>query len=136
MALRSENHEETICRAQNLFAEAQEELQAAHEAWEQAKQNHMKALRQKLDATREQMAELQHKLEQSVEDLRRAMSDWHDAHQGLALKLARTKRLAKPFSPRHGNPRRGFSRARPSTTSGLPPHRPSVTIHSRLIHEN
>ena len=48
----------------------------------------MKALRQKLDATREQMAELQHKVEQSVEDLRRAMSDWHDAHQGLVLKLA------------------------------------------------
>ena len=89
MALRLENHEETICeKAHKLFADAQEELHAAHEAWEQAKQNHMKALRQKLDATREQMAELQHKLEQSVEDLRRAMSDWHDAHQGLALKLA------------------------------------------------
>ena len=89
MALRLENHEETICeKAQKLFTEAQEELHAAHEAWEQAKQNHMKALRQKLDATREQMAELQHKVEQSVEDLRRAMSDWHDAHQGLVLKLA------------------------------------------------
>ena len=48
----------------------------------------MKALRQKLDATREQMAELQHKVEQSVEDLRRAMSDWHDAPKGLVLKLA------------------------------------------------
>ena len=42
----------------------------------------------KLIVKKKTVHELQHKLEQSVEDLRRAMSDWHDAHQGLALKLA------------------------------------------------
>jgi stearoyl-CoA desaturase (delta-9 desaturase) len=89
LAVRLEKHEETICeKAQKLFAEAQDELHAAHEAWEQATQEHVKALRQKLESTREQIVELQHKVEQSVEDLRRAMNDWHDAHQGLVLKLA------------------------------------------------
>ena len=89
LAVRLEKHEETICeKAQKLIAEAQDELHAAHEAWEQATQEHVKALRQKLESTREQIVELQHKVEQSVEDLRRAMNDWHDAHQGLVLKLA------------------------------------------------
>ena len=34
------------------------------------------------------MNELQQQLEQAVLDLRQAISGWHDAHQGLVLKLA------------------------------------------------
>ena len=82
-------HKETICeKAQRLFTEAQEELTAAQETWEKSKKEYALALRQQIDSTKEQVSELQQQLELAVLDLRRAISDWHDAHQGLVLKLA------------------------------------------------
>ena len=82
-------HRETICeKAQRLFAEAQEELAAAHEIWEKSKKEYAHALRQQIDTTKEQLSELQQRLEQSVLELRQAIRDWHNAHQGLVLQLA------------------------------------------------
>ena len=80
---------ETICeKTQRLFTEAQEELAAAQKTWEKSRKEYAHALRQQIDTTKEQMNELQQQLEQAVLDLRQAISDWHDAHQGLVLKLA------------------------------------------------
>ena len=82
-------HRETICeKAQRLFTEAQEELAAAHEIWEKSKKEYAHALRQQIDTTKEQLSELQQRLEQSVLELRQAIRDWHNAHQGLVLQLA------------------------------------------------
>ena len=79
---------ETICgKAQRLFTEAQEELATAQKTWEKSRKEYAHALRQQIDTTKEQMNELQQQLEQAVLDLRQAISDWHDAHQGLVLKL-------------------------------------------------
>ena len=47
----------------------------------------MNAVRQKLESKREQLAELQQKVETTVEELREAMNTWHTAHKGLMLKL-------------------------------------------------
>ena len=81
-------HRETICeKAQRLFAEAQEELAAAHETWEKSKKEYAHALRQQLDTTKEQLGELKEQMEQSVLELRQAIRDWHNAHQGLVLQL-------------------------------------------------
>ena len=82
-------HRETICeKAQRLFTEAQEELAAAHEIWEKSKKEYAHALRQQIDTTKEQLGELKQQMEQSVLELRQAIRDWHDAHQGLVLQLA------------------------------------------------
>ncbi|MDP7440990.1 MAG: acyl-CoA desaturase, partial [Verrucomicrobiota bacterium] len=82
-------HRETICeKAQRLFAEAQEELAAAHETWEKSKKEYAHALRQQLDTTKEQLGELKEQMEQSVLELRQAIRDWHNAHQGLVLQLS------------------------------------------------
>ena len=82
-------HRETICeKAQRLFTEAQEELAAAHEIWEKSKKEYAHALRQQIDTTKEQLGELKQQMEQSVLELRQAIRDWHNAHQGLVLQLA------------------------------------------------
>ena len=79
---------ETICgKAQRLFTDAQEELAAAQKTWEKSKKEYALAVRQQIDTTKEQMNELQQQLEQAVLDLRKAISDWHAAPQGLVLKL-------------------------------------------------
>ena len=85
---RLSGNSETICKkAQRLFTEAQEKLAAAHETWEKSKKEYTHALRQQIDTTKEQLGELKQQMEQSVLELRQAISDWHDAHQGLVLKL-------------------------------------------------
>ena len=82
-------HRETICeKAQRLFTEAQEELAAAHEIWEKSKKEYAHALRQQIDTTKEQLGELKQQMEQSVLELRQAIRDWHNAHQGLVLQLS------------------------------------------------
>ena len=82
-------HRETICeKAQRLFTEAQEELAATHEIWEKSKKEYAHAIRQQIDTTKEQLGELKQQMEQSVLELRQAIRDWHDAHQGLVLQLA------------------------------------------------
>ena len=82
-------HKETICeQAQRLFNESQEQLTVAHETWEVSKKEYASALRQQLDTTKEQLGELKQHMEQSVLELRQAIRDWHDAHQGLVLQLA------------------------------------------------
>ena len=86
---RLSGNSETICKkAQRLFTEAQEELAAAHEIWEKSKKEYAHALRQQIDTTKEQLGELKQQMEQSVLELRQAIRDWHDAHQGLVLQLA------------------------------------------------
>ncbi len=86
---RLSGNSETICKkAQRLFTEAQEELAAAHETWEKSKKEYAHALRQQIDTTKEQLGELKQQMEQSVLELRQAIRDWHDAHQGLVLQLA------------------------------------------------
>ena len=45
-------------------------------------------MRQQLDITKEQLGELKQHMEQSVLELRQAIRDWHDAHQGIVLQLA------------------------------------------------
>ncbi len=88
IAVQLEKQEQNICeKTQKLFTDAQEQLNKAHEAWEEATKEHMKAVRQKLESKREQLAELQQKVEQAVEELREAMNIWHTAHRGLILKL-------------------------------------------------
>ena len=88
VAERLEKQEKNICeKTQKLFTDAQEQLNKAHEAWEEATKEHMKAVRQKLESTREQLTELQQKVEKTVEELREAMNIWHTAHRGLILKL-------------------------------------------------
>ena len=88
VAERLEKQEQNICeKTQKLFTDAQEQLNNAHEAWEEATKEHMKAVRQKLESTREQLTELQQKVEKTVEELREAMNIWHTAHRGLILKL-------------------------------------------------
>ena len=88
VAERLEKQEQNICeKTQKLFTDAQEQLNNAHEAWEEATKEHMKAVRQKLESTREQLTELQQKVEKTVEELREAMNIWHSAHRGLILKL-------------------------------------------------
>ena len=85
---RLSGNSETICKkAQRLFTEAQEKLAAAHETWEKSKKEYTHALRQQIDTTKEQLGELKQQMEQSVLELRQAISDWHDAHQGLVLQL-------------------------------------------------
>ncbi|MEE2948329.1 MAG: fatty acid desaturase [Verrucomicrobiota bacterium] len=82
-------HKETICeKAQRLFNEAQDQLTTAHETWEKSKKEYARAMRQQLDTTKEQLSEMQQKMEQSVLELRKAIRDWHNAHQGLVLQLA------------------------------------------------
>ena len=89
LAVRLEKHEENICeKTQKIFTDAQEQLNQAHEAWEEATKEHMIALRQKLESTKEQLNDLQQKVEQTVVELREAMHMWHTAHQGLILKLS------------------------------------------------
>ncbi len=89
LAVRLEKHEENICeKTQKIFTDAQEQLNQAHEAWEEATKEHMVALRQKLESTKEQLNDLQQKVEQTVVELREAMHMWHTAHQGLILKLS------------------------------------------------
>ena len=86
--VRLKKQEQNICeKTQKLFTDAQDQLNKAHEAWEEASKEHMKAVRQKLESTRDQLTELQQKLEKTVEDLREAMNIWHTAHRGLILKL-------------------------------------------------
>ena len=88
VAERLKKQEKNICeKTQKLFTDAQEQLNKAHEAWEEATKEHMKAVRQKLESTREQLTELQQKVEKTVEELREAMNIWHSAHRGLILKL-------------------------------------------------
>ena len=88
VAERLKKQEKNICeKTQKLFTDAQEQLNNAHEAWEEATKEHMKAVRQKLESTREQLTELQQKVEKTVEELREAMNIWHTAHRGLILKL-------------------------------------------------
>ena len=85
---RLSGNSETICKkAQRLFTEAQEELAAAHESWEKSKKEYTHALRQQIDTTKEQLGELKQQMEQSVLELRQAIRDWHNAHQGLVLQL-------------------------------------------------
>ncbi len=85
---RLSGNSETICKkAQRLFTEAQEELAAAHETWEKSKKEYTHALRQQIDTTKEQLGELKQQMEQSVLELRQAIRDWHNAHQGLVLQL-------------------------------------------------
>ena len=78
-----------VCeKAQALFAEAGEKLQAAAEAWELAKGDYGKAAQKKLDLTKEQLAEVRTQMEASVAELREAIQHWHAAHQQLAVQLA------------------------------------------------
>ena len=55
---------------------------------EDSKKEYTRAMRQQLDITKEQLGELKQHMEQSVLELRQAIRDWHDAHQGLVLQLA------------------------------------------------
>ena len=82
-------HKETICeKAQRLFNDAQDQLTTAHETWEASKKEYAHALRQQLDTTKEHLGELKQQMEQSVLELRQAIRDWHNAHQGLVLQLS------------------------------------------------
>ncbi len=82
-------HARPVCeKSQALFAEAGEKLNSASEAWECAKTEYAKAVQKKLDLTKEQLAELQVRLEAAVADLRDAIKQWHTAHQQLAGQLA------------------------------------------------
>ena len=82
-------HARPVCeKAQALFAEAGEKLHSASETWECAKNEYAKAAQKKLDLTKEQLAELRIQFERAVAELREAISQWHAAHQQLAVQLA------------------------------------------------
>ena len=86
---RLSEHSQPVCeKAQALFAEAGEQLQAASAAWESAKCEYAKAAQKKLDLTKEQLAELRIQFERAVAELREAIQQWHAAHQQLAVQLA------------------------------------------------
>ena len=82
-------HTRPVCeKAQAFYNDAHEQLTAAAQAWEQAKNEYSLALQAKIDATKEQLAELQTALDQAVLDLREAMHEWHTAHGRLVGQLA------------------------------------------------
>ena len=86
---RLSGHSQPVCeKAQALFAEAGEQLQAASAAWESAKREYAKAAQKKLELTKEQLAELRLQFEAAVAELREAIQQWHAAHQQLAVQLA------------------------------------------------
>jgi stearoyl-CoA desaturase (delta-9 desaturase) len=86
---RLSDQSQPVCeKAQALFAEAGEKLQAAAAAWETAKREHTKSAQKKLELTKEQLAELRLQFEAAVTELREAIQQWHAAHQQLAVQLA------------------------------------------------
>ncbi len=78
-----------VCdKAQALFADAGEKLSAAAKTWERAKGEYGRALKKKLELTKEQLADMRAHFDTSVAELRAAIQEWHTAHQQLSVQLA------------------------------------------------
>ncbi len=78
-----------VCeKAQTLFAEAGEKLSTAAQAWERAKGEYGRALKKKLEMTKEQLADMRARFDASVAELREAIREWHAAHQQMTVQMA------------------------------------------------
>jgi stearoyl-CoA desaturase (delta-9 desaturase) len=78
-----------VCdKAQALFVDAGEKLSVAAKTWERAKGEYGRALKKKLELTKEQLADMRAHFDASVAELRAAIQEWHTAHQQLAVQLA------------------------------------------------
>ena len=78
-----------VCeKAQALFADAGEKLSVAAQAWERTKGEYGRALKKKLEMTKEQLADMRTRFDASVAELREAIREWHAAHQQMTVQMA------------------------------------------------
>jgi len=75
-------------KAKALLSDAGEKLTEAARTWESAKHEYGRALKKKINVTKDQFAEINARFEKSVADLRAAIQDWNNAHAQLAGQLA------------------------------------------------
>jgi stearoyl-CoA desaturase (delta-9 desaturase) len=75
-------------KAKELLSEAGEKLSVAARTWESAKHEYGRALKKKIDLTKEQMEDLRLRFDVAVKELRQAMQEWNAAHSQLAGQLA------------------------------------------------
>ena len=86
---RLSNHNSPVCEKARVFYDrAHVELASATETWEKAKKEYARALREKFDATKEQISELQAALDSALNDLQVAINEWNTAHGQLIGQMA------------------------------------------------
>jgi stearoyl-CoA desaturase (delta-9 desaturase) len=83
------NKPTTRCeKTKRLLEVAQERLSQAAQIWEQRKAEYVRATEKKLEASREKLTELKGDFEEAATNLRRAIQEWHEAHQLAQARFA------------------------------------------------
>ena len=75
-------------KARAILSEAGDKLTVAARTWESAKHEYGRALKKKIDLTKDQMEDIRLRFDVAVKELRLAMQEWHAAHSQLAGQLA------------------------------------------------
>ena len=79
----------TLCeKTRHLLEVAQERLHHAAQTWEQRKTEYARATEKKLEASKERLAQLKRDFEEAAANLRRAIQEWHEAHQLAQARFA------------------------------------------------
>jgi stearoyl-CoA desaturase (delta-9 desaturase) len=79
----------SICeRSKRLLEMAQERLHHAAQTWEHRKAEYARATERKLEASRERLAQLKRDFDEAAANLRRAIQEWHAAHQVARARFA------------------------------------------------
>jgi hypothetical protein len=63
-------------------------LHQAAQTWEQRKTEYARATERKLEASREKLAHLKRDFDEAATNLRRAIQEWHEAHQLAQARFA------------------------------------------------
>ena len=66
----------------------QERLHQAAQDWEQRKTEYTRATEKKVEASREKLAQLKRDFDKAAANLRRAIQEWHEAHQLAQARFA------------------------------------------------
>jgi stearoyl-CoA desaturase (delta-9 desaturase) len=64
-----------------LLERAQQRLHQAAQTWEQRKAEYARATERKIEASKEKLNQLRHDFEEAAANLRKAIQEWHEAHQ-------------------------------------------------------
>lgn len=68
-------------KTKRLVELAKARLESAAQTWEVRKAEYVRATEKKIEASKEKLSELQRDFEEAANNLRRAIQEWHEAHQ-------------------------------------------------------
>jgi stearoyl-CoA desaturase (delta-9 desaturase) len=75
-------------KARHLLERAQERLHQAAQTWEQRKAEYVRATEKKIESSKETLAHLRRDFEEAASNLRKAIREWHEAHQLVRARFA------------------------------------------------